>query len=249
MIDALGKYLFYKFPWTDSYYKDERIKNRLCRLNRETPAYYYSDVQRAVKDWNIKPLEYEWNKDISLRFKKKKYFDENGEVKKRENHDFIGFVNKNAYAPMISDMKFDELFHIEKFNPNIMEAFIARKNSKKTTFAVYDLDDKKIDKYSFMGMTYFFEVGKHLEELFGKKAYFVDRMKCVDERGEERLSYGCYYRKNDDYDRNCIFYQCTVHGDDKDVISGEENRGNESVYFWMFEDKIAFTGTNGCDLW
>ena len=248
MIDALGKYLFYKRSFVDSYDGVERVKNRLCRLNRETPAYYYSDVQRAVKDWDVKPLEFEWNKDISLRFKKKKYFDENGEVKKRENHDFIGFVNKNAYAPMISDMKFEELFHIEKFNPNIMEAYMARKNNGKTTFAVFDLEDN-IDDWMLMGMTYIKEVGTHLEELFGKKAYFIDRMKCVDEKGKENLTYRCLYRKDDNYDRNCIFYQCTVYGGDKDVISGEENRGNESVYFWMFGDKIAFTGTNGRDLW
>jgi hypothetical protein len=242
----LGKYLFYRTIFKESFSEEEKIYNRIFRLNRESKAHYISDVQRAVENYSADNTIYVWFKKVAHKFSKKKFFAENGDLLPNTEKTTTSFVDKETYDVLLCDVPFGKLFHIEINFEDIFQNFLKNKKNNFTTISCYYYSNiTEENGYMFDNSMYYIkEVGEHLESLFGRKAYFADRIKHYHE-DNEHLSFKHKCRLYNDFERNAIFYQCTIHGDDKPRITEEENEGNETVYLWFFEDKIIFTGSSG----
>jgi hypothetical protein len=79
-------------------------------------------------------------------------------------------------------------------------------------------------------------IAKTLKKTFGLEIYYASSMYNEMWRGH----YDYNYDKTSVYDRNAIFYQITNSGEDKKVITPEENQNNSPILMWVFEDRIVY---------
>jgi hypothetical protein len=77
-------------------------------------------------------------------------------------------------------------------------------------------------------------IAKTLKKTFGLNVCY----RCNFYKWNGHYDYN--YDKTSVYDRNAIFYQITNSGEDKKVITPEENQNNSPILMWVFEDKIVY---------
>ena len=228
------KTLLFKREWHDKYKKYDCVRTVMRRMNRETKSQFISDAQRIPVDWGEKPIRWKNFQVVAKRYYKKKLFNSDGTLSNYYgNSTFI----KGDITPLVGDKPFEEMFTIVKsskddlfhYEISIWDKLTKTQSLKTQAYCCIDKDDY---------------IGKHLGELFGLPVYFVDRI-----FNKQTGHFDYEFTKSNDYERNAIFYQVTSSGDDKKIITNEENDMNEPIFIWAFKDKIVYKTALGYNEW
>jgi len=234
-MELLGKHLLFKNEWYSEHHGYDCVWTTLRRINRETKTQYISDTQRMVIDWDKEPYEYKWFHITAKRFRKKKiekYID-------NVIDDLHGEIER-----LKSDVEFDDMFTVidvtnsmdlhMHHSQRVMDSYHPIKkfiNKKRTKFPCYqDLSSPTAMRLNNIFCLPVYEVCFMFNEVTGKHLKFDHRKEC-------------------DYNRNLIFHQLTVGGDDKKIITDEENEGNQAIFIWVFEDRIVYKDSEGRSEW
>jgi hypothetical protein len=85
-----------------------------------------------------------------------------------------------------------------------------------------------------------YKVFEYLQDLFGKPVYKLGD--CLRQYIQEDLAYS-------DLSKNQYFMQITHFGDDKENIKNSDNKFNDTISFWVFEDRVVYQEDSGRSSW
>lgn len=127
-----------------------------------------------------------------------------------------------------------------------LEKFIEEIGNYKCTD--FNEDDEEIEIFKKLrvidvkdGDTWYSHIVEHLRDVFGKD---IKLMYLLDSIGYLSTTHDTNLIAN-----SAIHYHITIYGENKKIISSEEDRHNRTISFWKFGDVIVFKNESGIGSW
>jgi hypothetical protein len=253
MKNLKGKYIFSEWKHNEGFQQ-----KWLRRITRQTKTQYIADVRHTLLSAsNHKKLYAEKKSDFlygifqncafrmymkgGQLFERLSYLSSNeGERKLTLIEDFSILKCKYSY---------NELFDtdVRKFLSSDSD-MLEDMNWWKTQFEK-DKDKLKVENTDFVFKfeteevvkvdSCWYTTAEHLKTLFGVPAYHIkEHFGKMNTTHEKSI-----------YSDTAIHYHVNHNGGDKSVLTFKENYHNDTISFWLFEDKVVFRGESGIDTW
>ena len=242
----IGKFI--KEEWVNGEYKQTWLR----RVNRETNTQYISDVQRYVKSWEGKESE----KKIFVGKWAKRYAKlKNGQVGYKTTH--RSNPDGKMTLSIVTDLSTQlcSCSYSELFETDVREIQDAKEYPRKGLEARQERASKR-DNYDKLVCEKDYVLAEYIVLQKGTDTHPIGGWDApITKYLEETFKVPVYnlyenireHWKLSKLSKSGTLMHITHFGNDKEVITFDENYHNRTIMFWLFKDKLVFQYEDGKD--
>ena len=230
----VGKYVL------ENWVNGDFIRNHLRYINRENKKYYISDVQRTIKSYDNEPIEY-----VHIYKWATKLFKDNSKLGFRRSITHLsntdGVMTYSVFkspAECKCKYSFEEVFGNDLRDIQDPQDSPLRSN-------IYMEKHSPIAKRDKKG---YYKIWLHKEE--DNTDVFCNALRELFNVKDIYITYDINeHKKESILTKSATLFHIINFGEGKKSISVENNRHNNTILFWLFDDRLVYQHESGKDTW